>query len=41
MAKHVGLEAGQVASRTLHVILLSMGVFCLLPPDNSVIELQS
>lgn len=31
VAKHVGLEAGQVASRTLHVILLSMGVFCLLP----------
>lgn len=31
VAKHVGLEAGQVPYRTLHVILLSMGVFCLLP----------
>lgn len=31
MAKHIGLEAGQVTYRTLHVILLSMGVFFLLP----------
>lgn len=30
VAKHVGLEAGQVAYRTPHAIL-SMGVFCLLP----------